>query len=438
MDWSSGWVTTALWWLGVAVCASSGVVVVVALFRDRSRGRRRCPRCWYEMTGVPGLVCPECGKAARREKSLFRTRRRWRMAGVAALVAGLGLAGALTPRARERGWRSLVSTPVLLLFAPPRHEMMWMDSTGRQREDLFAKELWSRFDRPGAPAWQWRMALNSATFMRTRPTWAVDEPFAVRLNLPEWMNVGSVELEPAGMERSWRLVVSSVSARRAWHAIGYVTPGVEQVRVRVTLRSAGWGLNAALATIGPPTLSPFPGGPTSLTTNPNTMQAGDVLYEGTFVLRVRAVATLEESMTRVSGERIDAMMREAMTVRVGWDAEGSRHRPVKVNLSVDRTKLREHAMIALPVIVEVARDGVVVEAERVSLGNTELAMSRDRDKVEVRLPASLRRELETPGPKKGWEIRIRGDLGEMHQQWQRETYWVGEVVVPLDEAMKSE
>jgi hypothetical protein len=119
----------------------------------------------------------------------------------------------------------------VLLFAPPRHEMMWMDSTGRQREDLFAKELWSRFDRPGAPAWQWRMALDSATFLRTRPTWAVDEPFAVRLNLPEWLNVGSVELEPEGLERSWRLVVSSVSARRAWHAIGYVTPGVERVKV---------------------------------------------------------------------------------------------------------------------------------------------------------------------------------------------------------------
>src|SRR5688572_9581634 len=101
MDWSSGWVTTALWWMGVAVCAGGGVVVLVALLRDRSRGRRRCPRCWYEMTGVPGLVCPECGKAARREKALFRTRRRWRMAGVSALVAGLGLAAALTPRARE-------------------------------------------------------------------------------------------------------------------------------------------------------------------------------------------------------------------------------------------------------------------------------------------------------------------------------------------------
>ena len=50
----------------VFVLAALAVLVVFAslvymawwaLFADRSRNRRRCPRCWYDMAYTPGMTC---------------------------------------------------------------------------------------------------------------------------------------------------------------------------------------------------------------------------------------------------------------------------------------------------------------------------------------------------------------------------------------------
>jgi hypothetical protein len=65
---------------GWTIGAAGMVLLLWALFWDRSRGRRRCPKCWYDMAGVPGLRCPECGKEAKSERQLSATRRRWRWA----------------------------------------------------------------------------------------------------------------------------------------------------------------------------------------------------------------------------------------------------------------------------------------------------------------------------------------------------------------------
>ena len=59
----------ALWftyddWAGV-VAVAFGVVASAALvwscFGNRSRGRRRCGGCWYDMSATDDMRCPECG-----------------------------------------------------------------------------------------------------------------------------------------------------------------------------------------------------------------------------------------------------------------------------------------------------------------------------------------------------------------------------------------
>ncbi|MEM9372742.1 MAG: hypothetical protein AAGA55_03785 [Planctomycetota bacterium] len=81
-----------------------GLVVVCSLYADRSRGRRRCPRCHYDMSQLPGLRCQECGRRQPHEGRFYRTRRHWRWC-----VAGVGLmllawAAAQVPRVRSEGW----------------------------------------------------------------------------------------------------------------------------------------------------------------------------------------------------------------------------------------------------------------------------------------------------------------------------------------------
>ena len=76
-DW---FLETGVYLLGAALIHGAGWALLCwGLWGDRSKGRVRCPRCWYDMRGtVPRLVCPECGHDAGSERQLCRDRRGWR------------------------------------------------------------------------------------------------------------------------------------------------------------------------------------------------------------------------------------------------------------------------------------------------------------------------------------------------------------------------
>lgn len=82
-------------WLGMdgvsAVLCAVGLLgfalAVWGFVGRRSRGRRRCRGCGYDMRGTDSLSCSECGRRAASEKELFKPRRRpW------AMVVGLSVA----------------------------------------------------------------------------------------------------------------------------------------------------------------------------------------------------------------------------------------------------------------------------------------------------------------------------------------------------------
>ena len=102
----------------------AGLVVVAgvvtlhrAAFADRSRGRPRCPKCWYDMTGSRGFVCPECGNDAVRQTNLYRTRRKGMEALLGALLIILGGSLAVLPTVQDQGW-CRPPTPTLMIVMP--------------------------------------------------------------------------------------------------------------------------------------------------------------------------------------------------------------------------------------------------------------------------------------------------------------------------------
>src|SRR5262249_9241169 len=72
----------------------------------------------YDMAAIPGLTCPECGRAARDERALFRTRRRWRWVAAGTLLALLAAAAPLAPDAIRGGGRPAIPSAVLVRIAP--------------------------------------------------------------------------------------------------------------------------------------------------------------------------------------------------------------------------------------------------------------------------------------------------------------------------------
>jgi hypothetical protein len=116
------WIVSAgLWLIGSAIALTALAGIAWCIAGDRARGRRRCPRCWHDLSATTGMTCGECGFVARRDADLMRTRRR---IGLAASLSACLFAAAIAVRLQHSGeslW-SLVPAraPVALLpHLPP-------------------------------------------------------------------------------------------------------------------------------------------------------------------------------------------------------------------------------------------------------------------------------------------------------------------------------
>ena len=83
-----------VWWPPAWVVFAGAMLFVVAnaavLLRWAYEGdsdRRACFRCRYDMSGIPGLTCPECGWTGQNEQSVWRTRWPKKPLGIAISLA---------------------------------------------------------------------------------------------------------------------------------------------------------------------------------------------------------------------------------------------------------------------------------------------------------------------------------------------------------------
>lgn len=108
----------ALWTGAIFLGVLALLVATWALFADSARGRKRCPKCWYDMSASPTLTCPECGTTAKSPAALLRTRRRWRVLLVSAALVLLSGASAIGPHYRRGEAYDLIPDAGMLLLAP--------------------------------------------------------------------------------------------------------------------------------------------------------------------------------------------------------------------------------------------------------------------------------------------------------------------------------
>lgn len=139
--------------LSVATALAALALLYWAIFRDRSHGRRRCPKCWYDLRGSDSLTCPECAYTATRERQFFRTRRRWRWVAVVVLISCVSATLWLTPRARRDGWLTLMPTTVVIA------SLQWTGEDGvKVLSERWAEPDQPVFPRPGVWSWQKQFA----------------------------------------------------------------------------------------------------------------------------------------------------------------------------------------------------------------------------------------------------------------------------------------
>jgi hypothetical protein len=106
----------SVWTFGAGVVVLAGIAVtIVGLRLDPAKGRRRCPGCWYDFAAMAvDTVCPECGRVAKSEGELGRTRRSGRLALVGVGIVLLAYFVSATGRVLSLGWKAAVPTTVLI------------------------------------------------------------------------------------------------------------------------------------------------------------------------------------------------------------------------------------------------------------------------------------------------------------------------------------
>jgi hypothetical protein len=193
--------TSVLFWISGALVGIGGVWLLWwGLLADRSRGRRRCPKCWYDMSKTEGLRCPECGREANREQSLLRTRRRWKWA-LTSLIVLLGAAFlAVQPKVRKDGWASVTPTPALILMLQLPDKSWALDGLDR-RVKVDVSQVSAGFtgmqvnNRRALTLSQWRRLGDACAAIVTS-----DEPVSIRLQALSFLSDAERSLVAAGHE----------------------------------------------------------------------------------------------------------------------------------------------------------------------------------------------------------------------------------------------
>ncbi len=204
---------------------AAALLAAWALFHDRARGRERCPKCWHDMAGLEGrLVCPECGRNARKARRLSKTRRRWRIA-IPCLLAAILFPTWLRPAIdrRDEGWSALLPTTGLIVAYrwTPKRDHFVNDTLFARRADL--REWQIRM--MGA----WVAPINRSTARKAilyRDVWFRDEPIPIGCRDPWDLSVAHYWLRIEALDDRGELVVENKQLGLHWdtHLVGMITP----------------------------------------------------------------------------------------------------------------------------------------------------------------------------------------------------------------------
>lgn len=440
------------WLVGGLLAVAGGVLLLWAWLWDRSRGRLRCPKCWYPMEGVPAgpvgvdddgratgsaWTCPECGKRTLGEGKLRKTRRRkrWASLAVAMLVAAWGVWK--LPEARRRGLVSYVPTTILILTHELAYKYNWGGSdvggelllrvydgkvSSWQLAEIAPPELGRMVEVYDCPEWPagesvWA-GINPARFF------AVDEECRVvifRARLPDAEPVVCV---PQTLNKNW------TTPQRIWDFRADRWLAVERSATVWFRTGYGWSPAMSVDRLG----TPEPGATEILVDWSVQRVTGDgpdrkpsrKLWSGTFHLPLVTDADEEDDGVGPlrSAAADDAVRRDLVT---GIEVAGD---PAELLIHVDRPS----DAVLRDVVVSAQ---VVLEFERREIGSAYLMLAPEdgrEDRVVVVRPRISTLPAMPTDPR--LRLRIRSFPAPAILYLRTREYWSGDVEMPLSEILE--
>lgn len=438
-----------LTWLPWAVLAGiSGAVIYWGLFGDRARGRRRCPKCWYNMIGSPGMMCPECGFAARRERQFHRDRRRWRAVTLGLFMLTPLMWNALHEAHGERWWRAWIPESWLVTALP------WADDGShfvarelgyRAMRDELSDATWDAlFERcltgdgdaaPPSPAWELKYGRILVTHA---PRFMADEARAMRrLELPPRFDL--VRVSPAASDEPLCVEIML----RHWWPRGFVTrvtfeafaDGVPLLESPVVARHVDLpGSSRPFPLVMPPPPSGARSIDLRVTAERIDVDGSVRRFEPvTLTAPVQHAGGASTMLNATTDPEIERLLREALGGRVGRHASDGADQPGARRVS----SLRFTRAFRAPVL-----EGVAIGLRIEILRDDEVVHVLDHWGEGGAGPGQFRRQwLHSPdglsfvdamgADGAAWTMRVRGERGLALRVPGATTWWQGEFTMPL-------
>lgn len=403
-------------WLWLVSAVAVGIACLMlywSLFHDRSRGRPRCPCCWYSMEGASGLTCPECGATARSTRMFLKTRRRWRWALVS-LVLLSTVSISIKRLVNRYGVWNLMPTFVVVEMMPPAGIKPEPFPQSHPVELAF----WRRHKAGALSSRHLDRYCRRAGYVEFPERWPRGVPLTVRSTLsytqfdlvlllrdPNTPGPPLYKMHPLAMVEQWN---GLPYFERTYQQIGTVDAGGVASLDLELARTTGFAV-ANSATI----------------------------WRGTIKQRIELVDTVDEIMTPVSGSEIDAAVSKAIKLRVsigmfGSDPESDEGVLLTVFSGLDRTLDPRLSDVAIGFEVALLREGEVVAVVPFSadLFENESEPEWYRE-TWLTLRSTLISEPEVLHGSRQWSLQVRGVPELAVTAWNYPSYWAGEFEISV-------
>ena len=431
--------------LGAIALIVGGIVVLWALLADRARGRKRCPKCWYDLSASPEPRCSECGFVARTERKLRKTRRHWRGCLLGLFIIVLGVSGPAY-RVYKNDWRNLVPTTALIL---------WMPDLETEHADLYdALETRMADGRLTDRQWEWLLDrcldddnLPVSVQIKTRERWpeGVDIHYEVtwsgRTTHIQWLDDATTwgKVVPRWSDAEGNPIpeepFESTSTRflpdrlhRTYGTLPAWPAGDDSLQfdIELALRySSGGRLSRAFQAqpfVNFGTQSPGTSGivfspRTGLRTSTQPKQGPELKRTIPLDMPIVVGGALHDAITPVRDPRIDAALQEGARVRLTYDG---------LYCFLPAHAVRPLEGITFGLVFELRRDEAVVSTGSVLIdaGYSPIGFIVYMDQVLTL--ADIRRADDAT-----WTVRIRGDGGLALLDFDATKYWDGELILPM-------
>lgn len=441
--------TGDLWyWLGWALLGVLNVVLIYlawwSLFANKARGRRRCPRCWYDLAYAPGMMCSECGYVARSERDFGRTRRRYLVA-MLSISASVMIAAFVNDRVSQLGWSSIVPTKVMILALPlagGERSAVHADLLRRANTDQLSEREWAMlmsrcvkgdwWHEAPSEAWSdkyapfvlrrrrliefyddldWDPEIEKTLLgipprfdVTTRRHWPDGSPFQIRVDLREWWPGRwdcRITAKPA-TENADPLMILRRATRRGPGGFTTKLPWVDGEIARADLD-------------------------VTLERRPIDGGEWEHVQSNRVALETRFGGTIDEAMQPVTGEIMDAAVRQTFGAgAVRWKDGPS---PVRVNFSPQSTYTGDFKDVAIGARIELLCDGVCARVLDIWwLGGVGI----DERLLGWVSHGEVEEILDSINSRDGrWQMRVTGLPEIALRVFGASSYWSGSFTVPL-------